>query len=309
MRRCSRFTLALRATFALTALAALVMANESPRAETVGQQSGTVQPSQGVTPTPVRAVGPNAPQPAEPGPACPDGMILVEGEYCPAVAHQCTRYLSEQRDRCAEYAETHRCFGKVEPKRFCIDQYEYPNQIGTRPVVAVTWEDAKAKCEADGKRLCGATEWTLACEGPARTPYPTGYRRDPAACNYDKPYIIPNDDAFLNPSTRDREIERLSQSDPSGTRSECVSAYGVYDLTGNVDEWVVNEAGTMAEAPYQSGLKGGYWGPVRNRCRPMTTDHNQWHSGYQIGFRCCSDAPGGEPPADDGPRNQDLGRS
>ena len=35
-------------------------------------------------------------------------------------------------------------------------------------------------------------------------------------------------------------------------------------------------------------LKGGYWGPVRNRCRPMTVDHNEWHSGYQIGFRCCA---------------------
>ena len=34
----------------------------------------------------------------------------------------------------------------------------------------------------------------------------------------------------------------------------------------------------------------GYWGPVRNRCRPMTTDHNMWHSGYQIGFRCCAGA-------------------
>jgi len=22
----------------------------------------------------------------------------------------------------------------------------------------------------------------------------------------------------------------------------------------------------------------------------MTTDHNMWHSGYQIGFRCCADA-------------------
>ena len=40
-----------------------------------------------------------------------------------------------------------------------------------------------------------------------------------------------------------------------------------------------------------SGLKGGYWGPVRDRCRPMTTDHNQWHTGYQIGFRCCADIP------------------
>jgi hypothetical protein len=48
----------------------------------------------------------------------------------------------------------------------------------------------------------------------------------------------------------------------------------------------VNESG----APYQSGLKGGYWGPVRTRCRPMTTVHYEAFAFYQIGFRCCKDA-------------------
>ena len=66
-----------------------------------------------------------------------------------------------------------------------------------------------------------------------------------------------------------------------------MSPYGVYDMTGNVDEWVVNESGK----PYKSGLKGGYWGPVRDRCRPMTTVHAEGFSFYQIGFRCCSDVP------------------
>jgi hypothetical protein len=69
-------------------------------------------------------------------------------------------------------------------------------------------------------------------------------------------------------------------------------------MAGNVDEWVVNERGSTTTTPYISGLKGGYWGPVRNRCRPMTTDHNQWHSGYQIGFRCCVDARSAEIPPD-----------
>ncbi len=64
-----------------------------------------------------------------------------------------------------------------------------------------------------------------------------------------------------------------------------MSPYGVHDMTGNVDEWVVNESGH----PYKSGLKGGYWGPVRDRCRPMTTAHNEDFAYYQIGFRCCSD--------------------
>ena len=57
-------------------------------------------------------------------------------------------------------------------------------------------------------------------------------------------------------------------------------------MTGNVDEWVVNEGGH----PYKSGLKGGYWGPVRDRCRPMTVAHNELFEFYQIGFRCCGES-------------------
>ena len=57
-------------------------------------------------------------------------------------------------------------------------------------------------------------------------------------------------------------------------------------MTGNVDEWVVNESGK----PFKSGSKGGYWGPVRARCRPMTTGHAENFPFYQTGFRCCADA-------------------
>jgi formylglycine-generating enzyme required for sulfatase activity len=69
-----------------------------------------------------------------------------------------------------------------------------------------------------------------------------------------------------------------------------VSSFGVFDMTGNVDEWVLYEKGSSNHPPYKSGLKGGYWGPVRNRCRPITATHNPWHTGYQIGLRCCRDA-------------------
>lgn len=34
-------------------------------------------------------------------------------------------------------------------------------------------------------------------------------------------------------------------------------------------------------------LKGGYWGPVRTRCRPATRAHGPEHAFYQQGFRCC----------------------
>jgi formylglycine-generating enzyme len=224
--------------------------------------------------------------------ACADGMVEVRGDYCAEVQQVCAKWQGkdgEKRDRCAAYGQSSRCLGATKAKHFCVDRFEYPNREGEKPEVAVTFDEAEAKCKAAGKRLCGAEEWTVACEGPDRLPYGTGYARDKSQCNYDKPYILPDDAKFANPETRDAEVARLDQREPSGARNTCVSAYGVHDMTGNVDEWVVNEAGSFNKAPYRTGLKGGYWGPVRNRCRPMTTDHNRYHSGYQIGFRCCAD--------------------
>ncbi len=286
-----------------------VEAPVGPRAEGPFVEQAEVEPEVGPTPAEERVdEGPQS----SPGDAtCPEGMVAVHGEYCPVVAHRCLEYLSEKRDRCAEYAETNRCFGTPESMTFCIDRFEYPNRAGEKPQVGMTYLEAAATCEAEGKRLCSDREWSLACEGNARLPYPHGYKRDPEACNYDKPYIIPNDNAFASAGAREAEMERLDQREPSGERAQCVSQFGVHDMTGNVDEWVLNTAGVPGGKPYVSGLKGGYWGPVRNRCRPMTTDHNEWHDGYQIGFRCCSDLDGGgastsseydEPPVPEGPR-------
>lgn len=223
---------------------------------------------------------------------CPADMVEVEGEHCQVVEQICEEYISEQKDRCAKYRNQVRCLGKTKKISVCIDRYEYPNRAGVKPTVAVTFNEAAELCAAEGKRLCTSDEWTQACEGPEHLPYPYGFKRNSESCNHDKTYIIPDDSAYQNPETRAAEVARVDQSEPSGSRAACVSAYGVFDMTGNVDEWVVNPSGSVRGPEYDSGLKGGYWGPVRNRCRPMTTDHNHWHHGYQIGFRCCQN-PGG----------------
>ncbi len=218
--------------------------------------------------------------------SCPAGMVEVDGQYCPFVEQKCLRWLDpETHMRCAEFEPTPHCATRTLRRHFCIDEYEYPNQAGAKPQVMVTWTQARDACEAEGKRLCNESEWTLACEGQEHLPYPYGYARNADACNIDRPHPVPNERALVNPRTRDAEIARLDQRDPSGSRESCVSPYGVHDMTGNVDEWVVNQSGH----PYRSGLKGGYWGPVRDRCRPMTVAHDENFAFYQIGFRCCGD--------------------
>jgi sulfatase modifying factor 1 len=223
---------------------------------------------------------------------CPPGMVEVAGDACPWVEQYCIRPVDAkhpEQDRCAEFLPIGRCLGALAPKHFCIDRYEWPNQPGVKPAIGIDWNEARERCGGVGKRLCTDSEWTLACEGLERLPYPYGYARNAEACNIDKPYILPDDTKINDPRTRLAEFSRLDQRDPSGARDSCVSPYGVFDMTGNVDEWVVNETGREDDRPYVSGLKGGYWGPVRDRCRPMTTDHNQGYRFYQIGFRCCAD--------------------
>jgi sulfatase modifying factor 1 len=218
---------------------------------------------------------------------CAPGMVEVDGDFCPYVEQKCLRWLDpETKMRCAEFGPTSDCPAhSAIHKHFCVDQYEYPNVAGSKPQIMVTFNQAQKECSLGGKRLCGESEWTLACEGAERLPYPYGYARNAEACNIDRPHPDPNERLIADPRTRDAEVARLDQRDPSGAHDSCVSPFGAYDMTGNVDEWVVNESGH----PHKSGLKGGYWGPVRDRCRPMTTAHDENFAFYQIGFRCCSD--------------------
>lgn len=220
--------------------------------------------------------------------ACPSNMIEVEGEHCPDVEQECIRWVSKKKLRCAEFAPTTECPTATVHEHFCIDKYEYPNREGENPTVMKNWLEARVVCQNEGKRLCTESEWTLACEGPDRLAYPYGQARDNTACNIDKPSIQVNEDALAKPGPRrTAEVKRLWQGEPSGSRERCKSPFGVYDMTGNVDEWTVNETGK----PHRSALKGGYWSWVRGRCRPATLGHAEDFRYYQIGFRCCTVVP------------------
>lgn len=272
---------------------------------------------------PPRASAPAAPPAPPPLPAyvhvdpasptaCGQGMVLVDGIYCPYVGHTCTSFLNEEHDICQRYAPDVLCEGRLQLRRFCIDVFEYPNLPGVVPVVMTDWNEARRACAVEGKRLCTVEEWEFACEGTEMWPYPYGTERDPLACNIDRPMALPALDAFSDPWKISEEVERLDQRAPSGASPQCISPFGVRDMTGNVDEWVENTSGTASEKPYRSTLKGGHWGPVRGRCRPISATHNEWFSFYQAGFRCCRDPQGGKtavsaaPPAARIPRRQRM---
>ncbi len=239
-----------------------------------------------------------APGGAPPAPggdgACPSGMKLVDTQHCTEVRRECLKdeYSSSNKITiCHRFAEAPpRCVGEERRTRFCIDEYEYPNEKGARSPVMVDFHDAAALCSAEGKRLCWESEWTAACEGPDKTPFPYGYVRSPEQCNIENPWIRPSLSKLYdtNAAVAGAELQRLDQGVPSGAKPGCVSGFGVRDQTGNVDEWVLLEK-KRGEGGW-AGLKGGAWGHVRNACRPVTTSHAPEFTYYFVSFRCCADA-------------------
>ncbi len=247
--------------------------------------------------------GPSATESA----ACPPGTILVDGDYCTALELTCKKsWYAKWNDKtiCEEFESPSKCVGNLVHKRFCIDEYEYPNKKGQRPRVMFKFPEAQRLCAAEGKRVCTETEWTTACEGPQHKPYPYGYERDPQACNGDRQYVEPKVvdhdhkglPIFAFASRREDvsrpELERLWQGVESGSQPRCVSDYGVRDMPGNADELAASET-PEPTSKFDNVTTGGPWlYGVRNQCRPKIYTHNEGFSYYYLSTRCCVEADG-----------------
>jgi formylglycine-generating enzyme len=233
---------------------------------------------------------------AEPN-ACAEGMVLIDDEYCTEVEHTCREewYAKANKKRvCEDFEPVSRCTGERVEKRYCIDEYSWPNEKGVRAEVMNNFYQAQVKCAAVGKRMCTESEWTMACEGPRLLPFPYGYKRDVAKCNGDREWDQPNMEkvAARNPE----ELARLWQGVPEGSQPECKSEYGVYDLPGNSDDLASSETyGSDYRGKFDNVTTGGPWYKgVRNQCRPKIYTHNEGFYYYYLSFRCCAEADGKE---------------
>lgn len=227
-------------------------------------------------------------------------MALIRGRYCPAVEQMCLAWNEVnvkgviERNQCKLYREPSVCLvpeSKREDLAFCMDRYEWPNEKGTIPRNLTSWQEAKETCESAGKRLCTDKEFTFACEGESMRPHVHGFTRDPSKCSYDKTYRprtwnFAKHDACLADPVCAAELAKIDQRLPAGSLDTCQNEAGVFDLNGNVNEWVMLPDKGFSK---RAGLKGGWWGPVRDRCRPITTFHGESDFGYEVGFRCCKD--------------------
>ena len=151
---------------------------------------------------------------------------------------------------------------------FCMDRYEAPNTADTKPLVMQSALNAQKWCQKRNKRLCHETEWEIACHlssGP---------------CNNDKQWME-WDRKTVN---SDHEVTRLWQGTPSGSIKTCSTPNGVYDLIGNVEEWVISEE----DRDWLFTLKGGWWAKT-TPCHKSNDAHEPKFKFYQTGARCCRD--------------------
>ncbi|MDP9033970.1 MAG: SUMF1/EgtB/PvdO family nonheme iron enzyme [Myxococcota bacterium] len=181
----------------------------------------------------------------------------------------------------------------VRVRGFCVDRFEAPNRRGAKPLVMQSAKDAQEWCSQHAKRLCTEDEWITACEGEEHRAYPYGSEHVDGRCNDDKPWQKVDEAALSRwPAAAAQDHARaLYQATPSGSKRRCVSSAGAYDMTGNVEEWVVRTREHANPWPYL--LVGCYWsgcyGGNKPTCHSTNNAHGPEFRFYETGFRCCKD--------------------
>jgi formylglycine-generating enzyme len=205
-------------------------------------------------------------------------------------------------------------------KQFCIDRYEIhlvgrdgaalpynqPAPYNMNGIIArsspgvfpqghLSQETSRKACENAGKRLCTLDEWQSACNGMGSRKYPYGVQAVAGNCNVNKrdPHIL--DKHFPDIPHMKRAGKQFNDPalllDPdylekTGQRTMCVTPDGLFDMDGNLSEWVDDTVqkgdglhGTFAGDAFSgAGIQG---------CERKTQAHTANYLDYSMGTRCC----------------------
>ena len=222
---------------------------------TVAQDLGKTAGSGGTTPPGGGTVTPPAPDPYE-------GMVLIEsGEFRMGSNERDSEkpihsvyvdafYMDEYEVTNAEYAEFLNAKGKhTDGNITWLDigadrcRIEYVSRVyraktgyETHPVVEVSWYGAMAYAAWKGKRLPTEAEWEKAARGGlSGLKYPWGNAIDSTNANYNN---------------------HVKDTTPVGKYA--ANGYGLYDMSGNVWEWCLDEynGNFYSVSPAQNPLSG-----------------------------------------------------
>jgi len=159
----------------------------------------------------------------------------------------------------------------------------YPSGTADQPVTQIKWADAGEYCQRNGKRLPTEAEWEKAARGMDGREFPWGNEFDAKKAN--------------------TGLSTQRGLAPVGSFAAGKSPYGVYDLAGNVWEWVEDWYQPYPGSTYTSDyfgermkvIRGGGWEGTHH------DSSHQYRAAYRffappdlplgdVGFRCAKDA-------------------
>lgn len=204
-------------------------------------------------------------------------------------------YLDRKEVSQEEYARFAKMTKRPLPK---IEVFEDDQSKLLQPefaAMSMTWDEAAAYCKWAGKRLPTEAEWEKAGRGEGKRKYAWGDT------------FMMNGRANANVDGSEDGYRYLA---PPGSFETGRGPYGIYDMTGNVAEWVADayDEHYYQKAPYRDPkgpetgdlkvVRGGSWRETEHNARlSKRFAAKLWRTDITIGFRCAGDMEVGDSPA------------
>jgi formylglycine-generating enzyme required for sulfatase activity len=259
------------------------------------------------------ATGEIAPSAPQRNTVCPADMVSVRGQFCVDRYESVLVDTSEARDISPYYHPTftqtksayvtweklRHDFGEPQMQLLPLPEpppFQLQGNFDVRTVVRkgatpngyVSGNLAERACHNAHKRLCREEEWVIACRGETERQFPYGDVYEAHKCNVFNgvhPALILHGNAssgHLDPRLNYFQHDGAPLLHRTGSDPECVSRWGddaIYDMVGNLDEWVDDPEGVFLGGFYARNTKEG--------CLSRVSAHPRGYFDYSLGIRCC----------------------